>query len=299
MSPFIGSFTGARSFGRGGGADLGVWLSTNSFSLISGSAGSPTAVYERAFTSVGSYTISAPPLPVSAQVLVVGGGGSSSSGIAGGGGAGGVVYHGSFSFSGSQSVVVGNGGTPAENGYFASYGTNGDNSQFGSLIAIGGGRGGVWSTENGQPGGSGGGCNAHWGGYYAGGPSNQPSYPGASIYGNRGGNKNETFYYVGGGGGGAGGSGGAYGGSGVTLLGRSIGGGGGGGSHYGWGYYPPSYGGSGGGGSGTQWFYTNGTPGTANTGGGGGSGHHSPNTPAGNGGTGLVVVRVRGDGLTI
>ena len=85
MSPFIGSFTGSRAFGRGGGAGLNIWLANNSFSLISGTAGSLTAVYERTFTSVGTYTVSSPPFPISTQVLIVGGGGGAPGGIGGGG----------------------------------------------------------------------------------------------------------------------------------------------------------------------------------------------------------------------
>ena len=122
MSPFIGSFTGSRAFGRGGGAGLNIWLANNSFSLISGTAGSLTAVYERTFTSVGSYTLSNPPFPISTQVLVVGGGGGASGGLSGGGGAGGVVYHPAFSISSTTSVTVGNGG--ANSSYHSTAGGN-------------------------------------------------------------------------------------------------------------------------------------------------------------------------------
>ena len=188
MSPFIGSFTGSRAFGRSGGGSLSVWITNNSLSLISGAAGSPSAVYERVFTSVGSYTLSSPPFPISAQVLVVGGGGGASGGLSGGGGAGGVVYHPAFSISSTTSVTVGNGGANSSN--HSTAGGNGEASVFSTLTANGGGRGGVWSTGSGEPGGCGGGSNGHWGGYYSGGPSNQPSFPGATVYGTRGGNKN-------------------------------------------------------------------------------------------------------------
>lgn len=296
---FLGSFSGTRSFGRGvAGGNLTAYFTANSFSLVSGTAGSPTAVYERVYSGgSSSYTLPAPPIPAVAQILVIGGGGGAAGGLSGGGGGGGVVYHPSFAISSAISVYVGSGGSgTSSHGAFPS---NGENTTFGSITANGGGAGGRWSEYPGNSGGNGGGCNGHWGGYYSGGPSNQSSYPGATIYGTRGGNKNECFTYVGGGGGGAGGNGDAYGGNGTTVLGRSIAGGGGGGSHYGWGYYPPSYARGGGGGRGTIWHHAPGDSGTDGTGGGGGSGHHSPENSGGRGGHGLVVVRMRGDGLQI
>ena len=99
--PFLGSFTGSKAFGGGGGGgSLSVWLSDEGFSLVSGTAGQASAVYEKVYEgktgdaynitqSDMTYTLSAPPVPVSAQVAMIAGGGGSTGGIAGGGGAGG------------------------------------------------------------------------------------------------------------------------------------------------------------------------------------------------------------------
>lgn len=314
MAPFLGSFTGSKSFGGfGGGGDLSVWLTANSFSLISGTAGSPSAVYERVFTTSGTtssnYTLSYAPIPAKLQLLIVGGGSGSTAGLNGGGGAGGVLYHPAYIMSTVSNVSITVGGATAGGGSWnTSIGTRAASSVFGNITVYGGGQGGIWSTGNGHQGGSGGGSNGHWSpsyNSYSGGAALAPidngtgELAGSTHYGNRGGNKNETYYYVSGGGGGAGGSGGANGGNGVTLLGRTVGGGGGGGTHAPWGYYPTSNGGTGGGGRGTAWYWGRGVAGTDGTGGGGGTGHHSPEYAGGQGGCGIVVVRVRGDGQQI
>ena len=314
MAPFLGSFTGSRSFGGfGGGGDLGPWIQSNGFTLYSGTAGDPNAVYERTFTTSGTtssnYSLTAAPIPAKMQLLVVAGGSGSTAGLNGGGGAGGVLYHPSYIIStvSATGITVG-GGTPGGSSWNTNIGDRGGNSVFGEITVYGGGKGGVWSSGNGYTGGSGGGSNGHWSpsyNSYNGGAALAPDdggsgkLSGSTHYGNRGGNKNNSYYYVSPGGGGAGGNGSANGGNGVTLMGRTVGGGGGGGTHAGWGYYPTSNGGSGGGGRGTQWYWGRGTAGTDGTGGGGGTGHHSPEYSGGRGGCGIIVARIRGDGQQI
>jgi hypothetical protein len=107
-----------------------------------------------------SYTRSQPPY---VEVLVVAGGGGGSGNpsnnyrSAGGGGAGGVIYNSAYQLTNAAAitVTVGSGGAGSQN-----TGTNGSNSVFGALTAIGGGRGGSTThgtTVNGADGGSGGG----------------------------------------------------------------------------------------------------------------------------------------------
>lgn len=312
--PFLGSFTGSRSFGSGGaGGNIEDWITDNNFTLISGSGS--TAVYEKVFSGSTqtttntiaqpnvSYTLSKASVPISAQVLLVAGGGGCGT-IAGGGGAGGVLFHGSYTLSTISDIQITIGGGGAFNtshgGGTATTAAMGSDSTFGTLECKGGGYGSVHSQMNGIPGGSGSGCPSSAANSYIGGTVLDPGNPGATHYGHRGGNKNEGGgANVGTGGGGAGGAGAASGGAGRVLLGRGVGGGGGGGSHYGWGYFPPSSGGTYGGGRGCQWHHNAGLQGTDNQGGGGGSGHHSPDNAGGRGGSGTCVVRVRADGQTI
>lgn len=307
--PFLGSFTNSRSFGGGGGGSIALsqWLQVEGFTLVSGTAGTVSAVYQRTYNgdtisawnsprSTQTYTLSAPPIPVSLQVLLVAGGSGAMGGLGGGGGAGGSLYHGSYSVTNAVSISIGQG----SNGT-AQYNSNpgsGTNSTFGTLTVAGGGSGGIWSTGNGNAGGCGGGSNAHWGGTYNGGGVIAPSNPGATHYGHRGGNKNESPTTVGPGGGGASSSGAGGGGNGRTILGISYGGGGGGGSHTGFGTHTQSQGGSGGGGPGCVGTGGPGFRGTA-PGAGGGCANHSPNYPGGAGHSGICVIRVRGDGTTI
>jgi len=87
------------------------------------------------------------------EVLVVAGGGSGGSGTGGGGGAGGLVYSSSFSITpGSPlQIIVGNGGVNS----------NGENSVFNTISALGGGKGGNYrasTASSGSNGGSGGGA---------------------------------------------------------------------------------------------------------------------------------------------
>jgi len=239
------------------------------------------------FTSTGTFT---PPACVtSVEVLVVAGGGgagTSSAGYnySGGGGGGGVVYNASFPVSAqAYPVTVGNGGGIQ---------SNGQNSVFSSITAIGGGRGGSGDMTP-SSGGSGGG----------GGGGNSAGASGTSGQGYAGGNSNGGA--GGAGGGGAGGVGSnlgpanAYsGGNGGVGLAYSISGslvyyGGGGG---GTGYAPNggSQGSGGLGGGGGANFYNSGGDGAANTG-GGGCGSAAWNPPGGYhgglGGSGIVIIR--------
>lgn len=223
------------------------------------------------------------------EVLVVAGGGGGGRGWeGGGGGAGGVLYNASYFVNTGQQiqVTVGAGGT---GGLDPTNATNGQNSVFGSFVAIGGGAGGSLYGGPGSSGGSGGG--AAW---------NMSPGSGTSGQGFPGGTSTAGQYIGAGGGGGAGGPGqnltgpssGAAGG--IGLLSSITGiptyfGGGGGGSAY-QSYNPP--GGLGGGGNGSYEapsasVPTNGQP---NTGGGGGA-SRVISIAGGNGGSGIVIVR--------
>ena len=227
------------------------------------------------FSAVGNHSWTPPSGVESIEVLVVAGGGGGSENQyddGAGGGAGGVIYDGNFRVSNqAYSIVVGAGG--------AVY-ANGQNSSFGSLVAIGGGRGGGHrGGASGANGGSGGGS----GGQYSG-TDNNGSGTGTPGQGHNGG---KSTSYAGGGGGGAGQPGigasvwqvGGKGGDGLQFyisgdL-KFYGGGGGG--------FPNGSGGLGGGGSA-------GIAGQANTGGGGGGGKMT-GLRAQPGGSGLVIIR--------
>jgi hypothetical protein len=153
------------------------------------------------FANTGTTTWTAPAGVTSLEVLVVAGGGAGGAGSGGGGGAGGVLYYGpetprvatSFAVTPGQSytVTVGAGGTSA--GVNTS-GTNGGNSVFATITAIGGGGGGGDSL-NGVTGGSGGGTYSATAG------------SGTSGQGNAGGRGPAGAPYGSGGGGGAGSAG--------------------------------------------------------------------------------------------
>jgi surface protein len=206
------------------------------------------------------------------QAFVVAGGGGAGNDNSGGGGAGGVVYSSSLSItSGVIPATVGTGGLGIVTGI--SDQRQGQNSTFGSVVAIGGGRGGQNSAFNGGSGGSGGG--GALGGFLAG--------VGTPGQGNSGSNS--------GGGGGAGTSGsGKDGGSGsfysqYASLGFGspagwFGGGGGFGGNTGGGV-----GGIGGGGNGAN---GTGQSGSTNTGGGGGGSTYP--IVGGSGGSGIVIL---------
>jgi hypothetical protein len=263
----------------------------------------------KTFSTVGTFSWTAPVDVTQIELLVVAGGAGGGSAFyscacGGGGGAGGLIYNNTYSVTPGQTytVVVGAGGAGGTSGAAGSagYGGNGGNSQFGNLIATGGGGGGNYPDVAGQTGGSGG------GGGGAGGVTTSTSIP---IYGQGflGGLETGTAASNGstasGGGGGAGASGGngvaaGAAGSGGAGLAFNItgtyqfysGGGGGGGNH------TAGSGGSGVGGAGAS-SATTGVNGSAATGygsGGGGAAAGTTSGAVGAGGAGyqgIVVLR--------
>jgi hypothetical protein len=255
-----------------------------------------------------SYTRSQPPY---VEVLVVAGGGGGGGSTAGGGGAGGVIYNSAYQITNAAAitVTVGAGGAGSQKSNDGSpNNTNGANSVFGSLTAIGGGYG-----FSGRPagsrvansGGSGGGAG------FFGGNDILVSPPGAGTPGqgfSGGPVVNYGFDWWGGaGGGGAGGEGAANvqnnslrtGGPGLpfSISGTSTyyGGGGGGGCFgNGTGPSPGGQGGGGNGGDGSSFIATSGTSNTGGGGGGSGFYQNGPNPSGGNGGSGIVIVRYPG-----
>ncbi len=282
-------------------------------------------IYRYNYQANTSFTITSAPTSSTVNVLVVAGGGGGGTNMGGGGGGGGVLYNASYSVSAqSYNVIVGAGGkgAPAGTGGHPTIpGTNGKNSIFGSMTAIGGGFGGVsynnmgTSINYGASGGSGGGSS----GYNNDGVA--MAYYGAGLgiagQGYRGGYQGNAYYSGGGGGaGGVGASGNAKANGGVGLENSILGtsyywGGGGGGAGY---SVIGGNGGNGGGGGGAVGVTTggaglnNGSPGGggvvnaqtntpggnagANTGGGGGAGsHYNYTNKGGDGGSGIVVIR--------
>jgi len=259
------------------------------------------------FTTVGSTTWTCPAGVTEVQALVVAGGGGGGSRHGGGGGAGGVVYHSNYTVVSGRSytVTVGGGGAGAIAGGSTS-GSNGSNSVFDSLTAVGGGFGTSSSTSTrtdiiAGSGGSGGGARG-----------NSPNTGGNGTpgQGHKGGNGGLQSTYdnpegMGGGGGGAGGAGYAgtlkrgirgNGGPGLAFsisgTAQFYAGGGGAGCECSYGNF--TSGGIGGGGNGGQ-TSGSGDAGGANTGGGGGAGGHTDatvgNQAGGNGGSGVVILR--------
>ncbi len=219
----------------------------------------------------------------SAELLVVaGGGGGGSERGGGGGGAGGLVHILAFPLTlPSYVVTIGYGGAPS---------TNGGNSTFGTVTAIGGGAGAGLSSGA-LNGGSGGGSHHGTG----------PSGTGTAGQGNSGGasgfdSGSMTFSAAGGGGaassgavgtssaGGAGGTGLSYATSGELIY--YAGGGGGGAQDTGSNGLAAGIGGNGGGGAGG--LNAVGTDGVDGTGGGGGGG--GAYLDGGQGGAGGVII---------
>lgn len=250
----------------------GVVLTRTDASWLAASAWTATS------TPIYSYDVSFVPTPNSMPIntvraLVVAGGGGGGSGNsssyeAGGGGAGGLIYKSDYSLTpGTYPVVVGAGG--ATN-------TNGQNSTFANLIAIGGGAGGTYGISSGVGG--------HGG---SGGGGSHPGNGGGSGVIGQGNNGGNGASSRGGGGGGAYVAGGTtgYGGAGVA---NSIYGGatmfaGGGGA------YIDVAGGSGIGGNSTTTLNASVGSGLANTG-SGGAGAYSPSVSGGAGGSGVVII---------
>ncbi len=256
------------------------------------------------FRSSGTFT---PSISGNVEVLVVAGGGGTGSSLYhnGGGGGGGVVYHANKAVSaGGITVTVGNGGTGGASGGCCVSGTNGQNSLFSDITAIGGGFGGRYSDIPGSNGGSGGGGAENGGDVsHPAGLATQGNSGGGTGYGNAGG-----AGFSGGLGGGGGGGAGAVGGTGVASTRGGNGGigfqssisgsstyyaGGGGGANY----YSGSGNSSGGlGGGGLGWSSgSNGGDNSANaavnTGGGAGAYERADNRSGGIGGSGIVIVR--------
>jgi hypothetical protein len=253
------------------------------------------------FDEVGAFNWTVPDGVESIAVVVVGGGGGGGDRVGGGGGAGGVVYDLDYDVSGESSIAgsVGAGGTGSIVDTAA--GTDGGNSTFGTLTAYGGGGGGTYNI-NGRDGASGGGGSGYFGSSI-GGLAIDTDPPNDVFQGYDGGSS--TKNYGAGGGGGAGEVGenggsvndGGDGGDGINLstyLGISVGddgwfGGGGGGSGYTTNNSLLSAGGKGGGGNGGHQSYSP-TSGTPNTGGGGGGRERSGD--AGDGGSGVVIIKL-------
>lgn len=229
------------------------------------------------FTSSGTFTVLTAPSGATVEALVVAGGGGGGNYAGGGGGAGGLLYTASKSISATAyAITVGSGGAVSVNEPLS--GSNGNNSVFDTLIAIGG-SGGSGAYQTAANGGSGGG-GANFG--------NQSKSFGTVGQGNNGGNGGGNG---GGGGGGAshagfdnngaGGDGLAY-----SISGSSVyyaGGGGSAGNSSG-------NGGLGGGGKGTNTSNQFNQNGQANTGGGGGAWWFATGPSTGNGGSGIVII---------
>ncbi|MDE1832990.1 MAG: hypothetical protein KGH58_01065 [Candidatus Micrarchaeota archaeon] len=226
------------------------------------------------FTSSGTFTVTGSSGSVAVLVVGGGGGGGWTEGpYSGGGGAGGVIENDNFAVTPQAYPVTVGAGGPAGTGFQTPQYSDGGNSVFNSITAIGGGGGaygycctyGVGSGASGGSGGGGGSINEGSGGGNGG--------SGTAGQGNNGGYGGSPG---GGGGGGAGGVGGpgasGNGGAGqASSISGSLnyyGGGGAGG--------PAGSGGQGGGGNG------NGQSGVNGKGGGGGGDS--------NGGSGVVII---------
>jgi hypothetical protein len=232
---------------------------------------SDATYYYRTFTSPGTLTVTGANL--TADVLVVAGGGAGGSSAGGGGGGGGLIEAAGYTIpAGSHVVTVGAGGpaTPTNGN-----GSAGNNTTLGSLLtANGGGLGTAWGGGSGavHNGGSGGGGGAGPG-PQIGGTATQGSGAGFTGYGSNGGT-------------GAGGSGQAGGGGGAGFAGgNGTAGGGRSNSYRG---SPSTY--SIGGAPGFTGIVSGSYPSGADNTGNGGAGS-TDNKTAGNGGSGIVVIR--------
>jgi len=266
------------------------------------------------------------------DIFIVGGGGGGSSGHGGGGGAGQLVLIHQAILSGTYTIKVGKGGLGgiSASEVMSRHATKGINSEFGTVIAQGGGANGATASDKNGGSGAGGDGYSTDGGTTGGGNKDTTIdiYPNATVYtrGNNGGNNGGPNVGVfiginGGGGGGAGENGttsstsspfgkGGDGLSGIseinydfkTNFGTNVGktesdglvwfaGGGGGGSGSGVGAGAGS-GGKGGGGNGAYGTNVNAVNGLINTGsgGGGGSGY---NGDGGDGGSGIVIIKFK------
>jgi hypothetical protein len=231
------------------------------------------------------------------DVLIVGGGGGGGMNSGGGGGAGGLILLENIIVSGSYDIKIGRGGVGGTQITENTLAENGQNSSFGTYIAIGGGAGVNSGGANGNPGGSGGGAgNALTG--------NRVGGAGTLGQGNNGGDGT-----IPGGGDRTGGGGGGAGGAGQTSVSTTQGGNGGIGRNMTL-YFGATYGasgwfaGGGGGGGGQGTGGTGGTGGGGNggvlnqegvngTGGGGGAANGNQSTLGKKGGSGVVIIRIK------
>ncbi|MDO8481941.1 MAG: peptidoglycan-binding domain-containing protein [bacterium] len=285
-------WSGAYNIGTGTSGNLYPTQNTTYTMTCTGAGGSVTKSVTVNVTATptpptASSNAFTPPSGVtSVDYLVVAGGGGGGRRVGGGGGAGGMLTGTTAVSPISYPITVGAGGAGSIS--WNSAGTNGTNSVFNTITAIGGGGGASYNTSPATNGGSGGGAN-----YYA---PTAVSGTGTVGQGHNGGTSTIAVYTAGGGGAGAVGNppSTSVGGAGGTGLSSSITGssvmyaGGGGGS----GDTTIGAGGAGGGGAGSK-SNNNATNGTANTGGGGG-GSRTYNGGAGNGGSGgsgIVIVR--------
>jgi hypothetical protein len=244
-------------------------------------------------------------LDVDALVIAGGGGGGRTDRPGGGGGAGGLLtFRSQKILKGATQVTVGSGGAAAPGN--SANGFSGSNSSFANLTStIGGGWGSGLDRTIGGPGGSGGGLGHQSPTGTGGAGTSGQGFAGGGGY--DGGYPGNSTGFASGGGGGAGGSGGngtvtlpGNGGPGLSLSdyagatftgvnGFYAGGGGGAYQTFG-GTLSVGSGGSGGGGGGAF-----GSAGVANTGSGGvgGTGSNATSQPAGNGGSGIVIIRYK------
>lgn len=232
----------------------------------------------------------------SVDYLLVAGGGSGANGIGGGGGAGGVLTGTTNIVQGTTyTITVGSGaaGSAASESYVN--GNPGSDSSALGITVTGGGYGGTYNNTGGN-GGSGGG----------GGTDNKAGGTGVSGQGYAGGTSNNAYPQQSGGGGGAGGTGAnatnsnaGNGGNGLasSITGSSVTyGGGGGGSFNADSTGAVGSGGSGGGTAGGNQVASSNA--TANTGGGSGGGGYwslgggNDCKGSGNGGSGVVILRI-------
>jgi hypothetical protein len=306
---------------------------TSPVDRIDPNTGSPISmttskIKEQLFVTTGNSTFTVPAGITALRVLVVAGGGGGGTNMGGGGGGGGVIYdtttYANVTPGQQIAVTVGAGGAGAPQGnntqtHPTGRGSNGGNSVFGTLIAIGGGGGGSSpvsvGVSAGLAGGSGGGASGYNNGTATSGGA------GTSGQGYAGGNMGVAYYSGGGGGAGAVGVSGSAGviptgGAGRLIstggvIGSYYWGGGGGGSGYTQAGGNGGVGGGGGGAIGTTTGgagFCNGTPGGggatgsianccggnggSNTGGGGGGGSHwNASNKGGDGGSGIVIVQ--------